>query len=313
MGRKKQEKVVRKGPRQPRAARTLLKATYHEKDEPDVCSACEGRLIFSARERGDGLCGPCSRLARGCATAADRTMFSRAWTAHLKQCAQCFMARPTMGQALCALGAKLDARTRAPEPTPDQGGPMSTEKKSPKLLDASAIDACRRIGRNEADNNTVIGLPEMDALCFTATHYLRLYERINEMLTNRMRECFCAGGTSPCYACIETARIQGTIKGLAEGKEGPPNAANFGIVATRKEGAGPPLEKCAACENGVTVAQHNDAVFTIVCERCHGTGWDRIVQMVTDTNCLVCLTANGLLYTREPMKFGEGGGWKRLS
>lgn len=31
----------------------------------ESCSCCETTLLFAARERGDGLCGPCSRVANG--------------------------------------------------------------------------------------------------------------------------------------------------------------------------------------------------------------------------------------------------------
>lgn len=36
-----------------------------------ACSSCGVELLFSARSRGDGLCGPCSRRANGTQTEAD--------------------------------------------------------------------------------------------------------------------------------------------------------------------------------------------------------------------------------------------------
>lgn len=36
------------------------------------CTRCSAELLFSARSRGDGLCGPCSRAAAGESTVMDR-------------------------------------------------------------------------------------------------------------------------------------------------------------------------------------------------------------------------------------------------
>ena len=36
------------------------------------CSKCSAYLMYSARQRGDGLCGMCSRIAAGKPTTADR-------------------------------------------------------------------------------------------------------------------------------------------------------------------------------------------------------------------------------------------------
>lgn len=44
--------------------------TPHPHDQK--CSRCRTRLVFSARQRGDGLCGPCSREASGQPSATDR-------------------------------------------------------------------------------------------------------------------------------------------------------------------------------------------------------------------------------------------------
>jgi hypothetical protein len=39
------------------------------------------------------------------------------------------------------------------------------------LMDPEGIDCCRRIGRNEEENNTTIGLLEFESLCATAEAY----------------------------------------------------------------------------------------------------------------------------------------------
>lgn len=39
--------------------------------EPDICTQCAGRLYFSARQSGTGMCGPCQRITSGTPTESD--------------------------------------------------------------------------------------------------------------------------------------------------------------------------------------------------------------------------------------------------
>lgn len=54
-----------------------------------------------------------------------------------------------------------------------------------KILTPTEIEACRRIGRDEAAKSTTIGLAELDALCDTAQAYHNLKQGGSESQTCR--------------------------------------------------------------------------------------------------------------------------------
>jgi len=47
------------------------RSDWSSSDATGYCSACGARLMFSARQAGRGLCGPCARRADGTETEAD--------------------------------------------------------------------------------------------------------------------------------------------------------------------------------------------------------------------------------------------------
>jgi hypothetical protein len=49
-----------------------------------------------------------------------------------------------------------------------------------RMMNEREIEACQQIGRNEVENATRIGLPELDALCFTAKEALRLQKKLSK-------------------------------------------------------------------------------------------------------------------------------------
>lgn len=48
----------------------MIDPTKAREGEP-ACDRCGRYLMFSARQRGNGLCGPCDRLSKGKGTPAD--------------------------------------------------------------------------------------------------------------------------------------------------------------------------------------------------------------------------------------------------
>lgn len=57
--------------RELRSAPAIITTMLHTAAD-DTCSSCRVPLMFSARARGDGLCGPCFRRATDSETEADR-------------------------------------------------------------------------------------------------------------------------------------------------------------------------------------------------------------------------------------------------
>lgn len=85
------------------------------------------------------------------------------------------------------------------------------------VLTLDAIDCCQRIGRDEANNNTMIGLPELDALCdaarfgIRATKSLQAVHKLVALLDEDDQRRFaevCRKDSAPCFCGMHLATVE---------------------------------------------------------------------------------------------------------